>query len=130
LNDLAATPRVLDSKLASFSLQTLRQTWCGPVRVDELERVGDGKAGTPPTGGVDVAIEGQSVHLFVEGIRALTVVLSAREIDLTKPVEVTWNGKGVFSGALAGDAETLLWAAGETVDWTSGRAARLKLRAP
>jgi predicted esterase len=130
LKALCEKPRARYGKSHSFSLQTLHQPWCGPIRVDELEKTGDGKASTKPTAGVDVVIEGQSVRLHSEGVRALTLVLSSEEVDLANSVDVTWNGKRVHSGPIAPDVATLLWAAGETCDWSATREARLTLRAP
>jgi hypothetical protein len=129
LKELASRPRERYPKRLSFSVQTLLQPWCGPVRIDSLEKTGDGKAGTKPTGGVDVEIDGSTVRLFTSGVRALTLALSSDEIDLSKPVEVVWNGKRVHQGVLEKSAVALLETAGDTCDWSATREARIELKA-
>ncbi|MDY7095496.1 MAG: PDZ domain-containing protein [Acidobacteriota bacterium] len=64
-----------------------------------------------PSGRVIAERSGNHFALQTEGVRALRLLLSPDEVDLSQPVVVEVNGRQVFSDTVEPDAETLLrWA--------------------
>jgi len=106
--------------------------WAFWLRVDALEREDSGKAHPQrvATGGIDAVIEGQTVRLYSEGVRRVTVCFAAELLDLEKPVEVLWNGKSVHSGKLRPSLEAALTIAAEKCDWSALFPAFLALECP
>jgi hypothetical protein len=101
----------------SKSLGTLDSPWCYWLRVDELERAGGPEAGAACTGGLDAAIDRQTVEVVSEGVRRATVLLSPRALDLNRTVSVVWNGKRVFRGKVELDLGQALDVARARCDW-------------
>ncbi|MBI5432154.1 MAG: hypothetical protein HZA52_04910 [Planctomycetes bacterium] len=127
---LAKSPRVAHPARVAKHLLTLETPWCHWLRVDELEKPGDGRAGSKPVAFVDGAIEGQRVTLSSRGVKRLTLALDPELVDLATPLEVIWNGKSVHTGVVAPDFEATLGFALEKTDWRALYAGRLELRAP
>ena len=115
---LAAKPRAKYARKIAKSYQTLADPWCGWIRVEALEKTGDGKAITRPTATLAAEIEGQVVRITSKGVERATVFLSRELLDLGAPVEVQWNEKSVFSGKLDREFAGMLDVALERVDWT------------
>ncbi|MGH7163840.1 MAG: hypothetical protein ACREID_10190, partial [Planctomycetota bacterium] len=126
----AERPRERYPKRVSKSLQTKLDGWCYWLRVDELEREGDGRAGSAPTAGIDGELEGETVRLYSEGVRAVTLCLASEMVDLDRPVSVVWNGETVFQGKPERSLATMLELVREKVDWKATFEAALPLRAP
>jgi predicted esterase len=124
---LAERPRDPYPKSVSKSLQTLASPWCHWIRVDELERPGDGVARTPPTAQVSATIEGQTIRIDSEGIERLTVCLASELVDLAQPVRVVWNEQPAFEGELEPCFATALELACEKVDWRAVYVATIEL---
>lgn len=122
--------RVRYPKRVSFSLQTERHAWCYWIRVDRIEKEGDGRAQSKPTAGIAGEIEGQTIRLGSEGVKRITLALSPKMLDLEKPIAVVWNGKEVFRGAVEPSIETLLEFVHEKADWRQTFQAKLELKAP
>lgn len=130
IGQLAERPRNPYPVRISKNLQTLRSPWAYWLRVDELEDELDGKAGNAPSGGIDAELVEQTVHLYSEGVRRVTLGFSAEMLDLERPIEVVWNGKTVHEGLLERNFGTTLELAVEKCDWRGSFAASLSLRAP
>ena len=78
------------------------------VKFKPFELYGRGK----PSGRVDAVRTGNRFDLKTRGVRELTLLLHADEIDFTKDVTVIVNGKPAFQGKVTRDPSTLLrWAA-------------------
>jgi hypothetical protein len=128
LKELASRARERYPKRLSFSVQTLLQPWCGPVRVDSLEKSGDGKASTKTDRRRrrrDRRLDRAPFH--VRRARADARALQRRD----RPLEtgrVVWNGKRVHQGVLEKSAVALLEIAGDTCDWSATREARIELK--
>ena len=114
----------------SRSLGTLASPWAHWLRVDELAKPGDGRAGTKDLAGIDGEIEGQRVRLRSSGVRAATLALSSELVDLARPVVVEWNGKVVHEGRLEPGARALFEVLAARGDWLATAEATLALRAP
>jgi predicted esterase len=85
---------------------------------------------TKRSGRVDIRRNGNTFDAIVRDVAAFTILLSPDAIDFGRPVNVTINGKQVFSGAVKKDASTLLrWAARDN-DRTSLYGAELKIAVP
>lgn len=83
-----------------------------------------------PSGRVDAVRTGNRFDLKTRGVRELTLLLHADEIDFTKDVTVTVNGKPAFQGKVTRDPSTLLrWAARDD-DRTMLYGAELKVTVP
>ena len=68
-----------------------------------------------PSGRVELRREGNTVRAATRGVRRFTLLLSADQFDLSRPVRVITNGVVAHDGMVSPDAATLLrWAA---VDW-------------
>lgn len=66
---------------------------------------------TAPSGRVVAERDGNRFALRTEGVRALRLLLSPDEVDLSQPIVVEVNGREVFNARVEPDAETLLrWA--------------------
>lgn len=124
---LAERPRDPYPRRVSKSLQTALDGWCYWLRVDELEREGDGRDVHPPTAGVDAELDGQTVRIFSEGVKRLTLCLSSEMLDLDRPIEVVWNEKRVHAGSIERDLRQMLALATEKVDWKGTFEAALEL---
>ncbi|MCK6447636.1 MAG: hypothetical protein L6Q99_14685 [Planctomycetes bacterium] len=127
---LAAFPREAHPRRIARHYLTLETPWCHWLRVDELEKPGDGRAGSKPVAFVEAASDGQRITVTSRGVKRLTLVLDPELVDLAAPLEVLWNGKTVHSGIVAADFETTLGVALEKADWQALYAAKLELRAP
>ena len=68
-----------------------------------------------PSGRVELRRDGNTVSATTRGVRRFTLLLSADQFDLSRPIRVTTNGVVAHDAAVSPDAATLLrWAA---VDW-------------
>lgn len=114
---LAERPRDPYPKKLTRKLQTLQQPWCNWIRVDELKRLGPGKAGEAPTATLAARIEGQVVHIDSEGVERITLGLSRELLDLSLPVKVIWNGKQELERKLERDFQRTVALAVEKCDW-------------
>jgi predicted esterase len=61
-----------------------------------------------PAGRVDLVRSGNRVSATTEGVLAFTLLLSPDEFDFSAPIEVTVNGRIVFSARLEPDVATIL----------------------
>jgi len=127
---LAERPRDPYPKKVAKSLQTELDPWCYWLRVDALEREGDGRAGTRPSASVEAAIEGQTVTIESEGVKRITLCLAPELLDLGSPVEVLWNGESVFTGAPERSFVRAVELALEKADWRGTFVAAIELKAP
>ncbi len=93
LGKLSETPRTLYPKKIEKNVQTTKTPWCYWVRVDKLDKVGDGKAASRPTASLKAEIEGQRILVQSEGVKRMTLALSRELLDLDEPIRVVWNGK-------------------------------------
>ncbi|MCC6408966.1 MAG: hypothetical protein IT453_17530 [Planctomycetes bacterium] len=130
LSWLAKSKREAHPARVAKHLLTLEAPWCHWLRVDELEKPGDGRAGSKPVAFVEGAIEGGRVTLSSRGVKRLTLALDGELLDLSEPLDVVWNGKSVHSGPVAKDFETTVEFALEKADWRALYAGKLELRAP
>ena len=68
-----------------------------------------------PSGRVELRRDGNTVSATTRGVRRFTLLLSADQFDLSRPIRVTTNGVVAHDAAVSPAAATLLrWAA---VDW-------------
>jgi pimeloyl-ACP methyl ester carboxylesterase len=116
-------------KTIAAALSTTRVSWYWWVRVDELEREGEGLDKSAPSGRLEAAVEGQEVRLRTEGVRRLTLCLASELLDLDQPVEIEWNGKKVHSARVPRSFERTAELALEKADWSALYEAALELRA-
>ncbi|MHC4136393.1 MAG: hypothetical protein ACYS0K_15590 [Planctomycetota bacterium] len=123
-------PRTRYPARISKSLQTTLDGWCYWVRVDKLEKDGQGRANLPPTAGIDAERDGQTIRLYSAGIKRVTLGLASEMLDLDQPVVVIWNGKQVHAGAVERSLATLLELVHDKVDWRQTFEAKLELKAP
>jgi dienelactone hydrolase len=114
-------------KRVSKSLRNTSGPWCAWIRVDAVEEEGKGQAEDPPSAGVDAEVEGQTVRIHGDRVKALTLCLSGEMLDLGKPVTVVWNGKRVHEGVVEQSLATLLEIAGEKCDWSATYEAAIRL---
>jgi len=114
----------------SKSLQTTLDGWCYWVRVDKLEKEGQGRANHPPTAGIDGERDGQTIRLYSDGVKRITLGLASEMVDLDQPVVVIWNGKQVHAGRVERSLATLLELVHDKADWRQTFEAKLDLRAP
>jgi len=117
-------------KRISKSLQTTRDGWCYWVRVDRIEKEGQGRANLPPTAGIDGERDGQTIRLHSDGVKQVTLGLASEMLDLDQPVVVIWNGKQVHAGKVERSLSTLLELVHDKVDWRQTFEAQLELKAP
>jgi hypothetical protein len=83
-----------------------------------------------PSGRADAIRAGNRFEIRSRGVEQLTLLLSPEVIDFTKAVQVSVNGKPVFSGMVTPDSATLLkWAAVDR-DRTMLYGAELKIAVP
>lgn len=61
-----------------------------------------------PTGRIEVRREGNTVEVLTRNVRAFTLLLSAAQFDLSRPVRVVTNGQVTFDGPVVPDTRTLL----------------------
>jgi hypothetical protein len=101
------------------SVRNGRGPWAHWLRIDAVEEEAEGKAGVATVARVEGKVEGQTVKVVSEKVKALTVCLSSERIDLTKPVDVVWNGKSQFKRIVTPSLTTMLTIAGEKVDTTA-----------
>ncbi|HEX5138371.1 MAG TPA: hypothetical protein VFY93_15450 [Planctomycetota bacterium] len=127
---LKERPRERYPKRVSKSLQTTGDGWCYWLRVDRIADEGTGKAGQPPKAGIDGELEGQTVRLFSEGVKGITLCFSSEMMDLGKPVTVVWNGKTVFEGTVTRSLATMLDLVYDKTDWKETFEAALEVKAP
>lgn len=127
LRELAAKPRDRAPRRVSKSVRNTLLPWAAWLRIDAIEKEGPGDAASPPTAGVDGEIDGQTIRLHSEGVRRITVCLSDDLVDLSKPVEVVWNGKSAFQGTVARSPAAMFELVGEKADWSAVYAARIEL---
>jgi dienelactone hydrolase len=130
LRALTSKPRERWPRAVSFEVQTLAQPWCHWLRLDELDALGDGKAGGATTAGIDGELDGNTVRLYSTGVRRASVFLSAERTDFGQPVTVVWNGRTVHQGAAKPSLQTLLATAVEKCDWTATYEVVLTIDAP
>jgi poly(3-hydroxybutyrate) depolymerase len=65
-----------------------------------------------PSGRVDITRKGNAFDAKTRGVQQFTLLLSPDVVDLSKPVQVTVNGRTAFEGAVKKDVATLTkWAA-------------------
>jgi hypothetical protein len=82
-----------------------------------------------PWGRVDLEKDGNTVRATTRGVASLTLLLSPRQFDLSRPVVVIANGRPVFNGRVTRNVRTLLkWAARDN-DRTMLFAAELPIKA-
>jgi poly(3-hydroxybutyrate) depolymerase len=147
---LAANPRVAHP--ASISWETERTERYGrfrwlaitrlgarpsDVRLDDVNAVGM-PAGrgtvlydrTKPSGRVDAVRRGNAFDVNTRGVTELTLLLSRKVIDFTKPVQVTVNGRSVHDATVAEDLATLQTWAERDHDRTMLYTAALRVRVP
>ncbi len=68
-----------------------------------------------PSGRVELRRDGNTVSAATRGVRRFTLLISADQFDLSRPIRVTANGVVAHDALVSPDAATLLrWAA---VDW-------------
>jgi predicted esterase len=114
----------------SKSLQTTLDGWCYWVRVRKIENNGQGRANLPPTAGIDAEREGQTIRLYSDGVKQVTLALASEMVDLDQPVIVIWNGKQMHAGKVERSLATLLDLVHHKVDWRQTFEAKLELKAP
>jgi membrane-associated protease RseP (regulator of RpoE activity) len=61
-----------------------------------------------PSGRVNGTITGNTIALQTQGVRALTILVSSDQFDLTSEIVVTANGAECFRGTVATSTETML----------------------
>jgi hypothetical protein len=61
-----------------------------------------------PSGRVNGTITGNTIALQTQGVRALTILVSSDQLDLTSEIVVTANGAECFRGTVATSTETML----------------------
>lgn len=125
---LAERPREAYPQRVSKALQTLASPWCHWLRVDELDRVGDGAAQTQPTATFSAEIEGQTVRIRSKGVKRLTLCFAAELVDLAQSVRVEWNERRAFEGQLEPSIATALTLASEKADWRATYTATVELK--
>ena len=82
------------------------------------------------SGRVDIARMGNTFEAKTRGVRQFTLLLSPDVVDLSKPVQVTVNGRSAFAGTVQKDLATLLrWAARDS-DRTMLYGAELTITVP
>jgi poly(3-hydroxybutyrate) depolymerase len=113
---LGGKPRVRYPARVVKAVRNTTGPWAYWIRIDAIEDEGATKAGPPPTARVEGEIEGQTVRVTSEHVKALTVCLSSERFDLAKPVEVVWNRKTEHKGVVVPSLKTLLSIAGEKCD--------------
>ena len=125
---LGEKPRARRPARVVKALRNTQGPWAYWLRVDAVEDEADGKAVTPTVARVEGKIEGQTVTVTTEKVSALTVCLSSESLDLTKPVEVVWNGKSRFKRIVTPSLATLLTIAGEKADYAAPYEASVPLK--
>jgi dienelactone hydrolase len=125
---LGPKPRERYPRRISKSVRNTLNPWRAWLRIDAVDEEAKGSATAPMPFGADGEVEGQTVRVFTEGVRALTVHLSSDLVDLAKPVQVVWNGKIVHDGPVRASAATLFEVAGDKCDWTATFEAAIPLR--
>ena len=100
------------------------------MRVDRIEKEGQGRANLPPTAGADAERDGQTIRLYSDGVKQVTLGLASEMLDLDQPVVVIWNGKQVHAGKVERSLATLLEFVHEKADWRQTFEAKLELKAP
>ena len=130
LSALAKTPRDPWPKRVRRALLTTRAPHAWWVRVVELDKEGDGKAGSAPVAHLDARVDGQKVVIESRGIARLELALGAELLDLTQPVEVVWNTKSVHSGAVPTSFAAAVEVALAKADWRGAGPGRMALKAP
>jgi len=123
-------PRTRYPVRISKSLQTTLDGWCYWLCVKEIENEGPGRANLPPTAGIDGERDGQTIRLYSDGVKRITLGLASEMLDLDQPVVVIWNGKQVHAGQAERSLATLLELVHEKVDWRQTFLAKLELKAP
>jgi len=129
LESLAKESRDPWPKRVRRALSTTKTPHAYWVRVTELTKEGDGKAGSAPVATVDAAVEGQVVTITSTGIDAIELSLGPELLDLAQPVEVVWNGKPAHSGPVAPSFADAVERALAKADWRGAGSARLALAA-
>jgi poly(3-hydroxybutyrate) depolymerase len=125
---LADKPRARHPAHVVKAVRNRQGPWAHWIRIDGVEKEVDGEAHVAPVARVEGKIEGQTVRITSEHVKALTVCLSSEAVDLTKPVEVVWNGKSELEGTVTPSLATLLSIAGEKVDWSAVYEASVPLK--
>lgn len=83
-----------------------------------------------PSGRVDANRKGNNFSLQTRGVRELTLLLHADQVDFMKEVTVSVNGRQVFSGRVTPDLATLMKWAAKDDDRTQIYGAELKIVVP
>ena len=73
---------------------------------------------------------GQTIRLYSDGVKRITLALASEMLDLDQPVVVIWNGKQVHAGKVERSLSTLLELVHDKVDWRQTFLAKLELKAP
>jgi dienelactone hydrolase len=120
----ATKARVRYPRRVSKAVRGASGPWCSWLRIDDLDERKDDE----PPAGVDGVVDGQTVRVHSDGVKALTVGLSGDMLDLGKPVEIVWNGKKVHAGVVKPSAATLFELAGDKCDWAATLEASVPLR--
>ena len=102
--------------------------WAHWLRIDAVEDEAQGEARAAARRARRGEIDGQTIRVTSDHVKALTVCLSSEALDLTKPVEVVWNGKSEFKRIVTPSLTTLLSIAGEKFDWSAVYEASLPLK--
>jgi predicted esterase len=114
---IAAEPRAHAPASVVKVAGTRANPWAHWLRLDALEKEGDGEANSPPTARAEARIEGQTITVTSAGVAELSLWLTAELLDLAQPVTVTWNGATVHAGPVERSARTAAAAALERCDW-------------
>jgi predicted esterase len=126
---LAEKPRDPYPKKIAKCVQTTKSPWCYWLRIDEIAKSGTGEAGSPATAKIGAEINGQDIAITSDGVERVTLCLSSELVDLSKPVNVNWNGASVHSGVVQRDFARCVQLAVEKVDWIGVFEAALELKA-
>lgn len=125
---IAAEPRVRAPARVVKVAGTLENPWAHWLRLDELEKEGDGQASSRPTARAEARIEAQTITVTSAGVEELSLWLTADLVDLDRPLTVTWNGETVHAGPVARSARTAAEAMLERCDWRILPECELELR--
>jgi len=130
LGALGKTPRHPWPKHVRRAISTMNQPYAYWITVTKLEKDGDGRAVSAQAATIDAQIDGQSVQITSAGIDAIELSLDSELLDVTKPVDVVWNGKKSHSGVIEPSFASAVELALAKSDVRGVGPARLALRAP
>jgi len=79
---------------------------------------------------IEARCEGQKISIVADDPKKLTLRLSDALLDLDQEIQVTWNGKEVFSGKVKRDAKAIQQSLSERGDPSTVATALLEIAAP